>query len=471
MSFVILGGGLSGLSAAYYLLKQSPRASVIILESSNRCGGWIRSQKLPNGIIFEQGPRTIRPAGIPGANTLKLIEELELSNRITPILRTHPAATNRLIYANGELHLLPSKLTSLFTKQAPFSKPLIMQLMKDVVTPKKHIVEQDEAIYNFVERRFGREAADYLISPMICGICAGNAKEVSVNFLLKSLFEFEQKYGSISRGLIASVVTSRKTKQQDISSELAQKARDERWSVYSFEDGVEELPDTLKEVVTAKGCKIQYCAECIEITPSDKKMHIKLKTGRNIEADHVISSLPANSLGKLVQKSQPDLSKLLETIGSVTVAVVNLAFKRRITEKQAFGFLVAPKENLPILGVIYDSCCFPRGDRTVFTVMLGGYWFKEYFGENPTEGELLKVALEQLRTILKFNDDPDHCKVNILHSCIPQYTVGHNSRVDSIFKCITDNKLPLSLCGSSYSGVGVNDVILSAKNAVEHLKS
>lgn len=467
MSVAVLGGGLSGLSAAYYLLKKLPNTSVTILESSNRCGGWIRSHKLPNGVIFEQGPRTIRPTGIPGTNTLQLIEELGLSEKIQPILRSHPAATTRLIYANNELHALPSSLFALFSKQSPFSKPLILQLMRDLVAERKY--KQDEAIYDFVERRFGREIADYLISPLICGICAGNAKEISVNFLMKSLFEMEQKFGSVTRGLIFSAFTGKQHERND--SNLVKKAKNEKWSVYSFKDGLEELPLALQEAVIEKGAKIHYYADCAEIKLNNKKPLIKFKNGKTIEANHVISSLPSIVLAQLINKtSHKQLLELLLDIPFVTVAVVNFAFKGKLIKKNAFGFLVAPKENLSILGVIYDSCCFSRGDNTVLTVMMGGRWFKQHFGENPSKEKLLNVALEQLKTILKFNVEPQDYKVNILQNCIPQYTVGHNKRVENMFDYVMKNDLHLSLCGSSYYGVGVNDAILSAKNAVEQLK-
>lgn len=468
MSVAILGGGLSGLSAAYYLLKRLPTASVTIIESSNRHGGWIRSEKLPNGVIFEQGARTIRPVGVAGTNTLQLIEEIGLSDAITPILKSAPAATTRLIYAEGELHTLPSKLSGLFVKQSPFSKPLVFHFLKDVVTPKRHIVGEDEPIYDFVERRFGKEVADYLISPLICGICAGNAREISVNFLMKSLFEMEQKYGSITRGLIASLVTKTR-KQESVLSELAERAKREKWSVYSFKDGVEQLPNALQKAVVEKGCNIRFNAECTEIKCTDKKVRLTLKDGQVIEADHLISSISSDVLGKLIRQDHSKLSELLKSIQTVTVAVVNFSFKGKINKDEAFGFLVAPKENLPILGVIYDSCCFARGDNTVFTVMLGGYWFKKHFGYNPTKKQIFNVALEQLRTILKFNDEPQHYKVNILRNCIPQYTVGHNRTVANILNYVAEKNLRLLLCGSSYYGVGVNDVILSAKKSVARL--
>lgn len=101
--------------------------------------------------------------------------------------------------------------------------------------------------------------------------------------------------------------------------------------------------------------------------------------------------------------------------------------------------------------------------------MLGGAWFEEYFGTNPSEEHLLKVALEQLRTILNIVIPPIGSNVSILRNCIPQYIVGHQERKNRIQNYIEEHKIPLGLCGSSYEGVGVNDVILSAKKAVSNI--
>lgn len=468
MGVVVLGGGLSGLSAAYYFLKASQSKGVTLLESSKRTGGWIKSTVLPNGVTFEQGPRTIRPSGYPGSTTLELIEDLGLDCEIEPILRSHPATTNRMIFANGNLHTLPANIKSLFVKKEPFTKPLVLHLLKDIGTSRKKIAENDESIYDFTNRRFGTEVAEYLISPLICGICAGNAKEISVHFLMKSMFEMEQKHGSITRGLINSIFTKSKN-TPNISSALLKKAQLEKWGVYSFKKGMETLPRKLENELLASGCSIEREAEATEIQIDGKNVLVRLTNDRYVEAEHLISSLPAPTLAGLVEKQHSKFAKLLQEIKFVTVAVVNFSFSKKLIPKDGFGFLVAPKENLPILGVIYDTCCFPKGDNTVFTVMMGGYWFEEKFGLNPTKEHLRSVALQQLKNILKFDDDPEYDHVNILQNCIPQYTVGHSQRIENIFKYISDNNLPLSLCGSSYGGVGVNDVILSAKIAVYNL--
>ena len=131
MSKVVLGGGLGGLSAAYYLAKTAPKPAITLLESSARTGGWIKSTPQQNGIVFEQGPRTLRISGDAGLNTLQLVEELNLGDKILPIVSSHPAAKNRLIYAHGRLNSMPNTGIQYITKSPLFSKPKGAYLFTD----------------------------------------------------------------------------------------------------------------------------------------------------------------------------------------------------------------------------------------------------------------------------------------------------------------------------------------------------
>lgn len=105
---VVLGGGISGLAASYYLSRAPCPPKVVLVEGSERLGGWIRSVRGPDGAIFELGPRGIRPAGALGARTLLLISELGLDSEVLPVRGDHPAAQNRFLYVGGALHALPS---------------------------------------------------------------------------------------------------------------------------------------------------------------------------------------------------------------------------------------------------------------------------------------------------------------------------------------------------------------------------
>nr|CAD7205172.1 unnamed protein product [Timema douglasi] len=461
---VVLGGGISGLSAAYYLLKTSQ--NITLIEGSHRLGGWIKSSVNSDNSVFEQGPRTIRCRGEPAENTLSLVEELGLSDKILPIKRTHPAATNRMIYVNKELHLLPSSLTSLLVTKPPFSKPLISALFQDLKTPQK--IADDESIHSFVERRLGKEIADYAVTALIRGICAGDAKEISVKFLMKSLFEAEQAHGSILKGMVKNAFKGGASKNRNVS-ELLKKSQEEKWNIWSLKGGMEVLPQTLERAIRKKGGEILLNNPCKEISLENNKVIFKVGQITH-EANHIISALPASKLATLVHAQHPQLSRELSAIPTVSVAVVNLQYKGKHLKNEAFGFLVPSSEKIPILGIIYDSCCFSNGDNTVLTVMMGGKWFKEYLGSCPTPESVLKIAIAQVGDILKITEQPEkHC-VTIMRDCIPQYVLGHHDRVARIKSYLRKHNLPLSVVGASYDGVGINDVILSARRAVEKLR-
>lgn len=466
---VILGGGIGGLSAAYYLSKAKNKVaqSIKLLESSSRIGGWINSQQ-NDSFIFESGPRTLRPSGVSGFNTLSLLEDLQLENKIHPILSTSPAAKNRMIYVNNKLHSLPSDLSHAFKTLSPFSKPLVSSILHDIFKGRSEKPLEDESIYNFANRRFGKEVADYLISSMICGICAGDAKEISVKFLMADMFKNEQKYGGAIKGLIMSGFN--KKIPEMVQSKIAQRAKSEKWSIYSLEGGLETLPHRLVEELKKENVDVHLNKKCSSIEFQDKKVLLKTTDNNQIESDFVISSIPSHTLAQLVSKQHPKLENLLNTIPYVDVALINLQYNvPNLIDKQGFGFLIPPCENVPLLGVIFDSCCFDMNGNTVLTVMMGGKWFEQYFGSNPNESELMDVALKHLKNILDIDMAPDSYKVHILRKCIAQYTVGHHDRVQLIEKYIKDNKLQLGIVGSSYYGVGVNDVIMSSKNLVERL--
>ncbi|XP_011642007.1 protoporphyrinogen oxidase isoform X1 [Pogonomyrmex barbatus] len=472
---VILGGGISGLSAAYYAANDARISSIILYEASNRLGGWIRSRSSPSGAIFEQGPRTIRLFGREGENTLNLVNDLQLKDKIIHIGPSHPATQHRFIYMNEALHLLPNSLKGIFKTISLLDRPLINRLWTDLRAPK--ISKEDESIHSFIQRRLGQDIADNIISPLICGICAGDAREISVNFLFPKLFEAEQKYGSIVKGLLAerlkrifskSKNDSTKRDEHDlvpaIGSDLVERGRREQWMMWSLQGGLEQLPLALVDDLKKRNVDIQTRKKCEKLT--FKSDHVELSINDNLrKCSRVISSLPAKVLAELLQEQHPKLSAELRVIPTVTVGVVNLEFQS-VLPVQAFGFLIPPKENLPLLGVTFDSCVFPQGSSTVLTVMMGGAWFEKHFGPNPSEKQLLTTAIEHTKNILRIEEEPIAHNVAILKDCIPQHVVGHKARVKRIHDYISAHHIPLALCGSSYQGVGINDVILSAKQAI-----
>lgn len=473
---IILGGGIGGLSAAFYHLKRfGNKQNVKLFEAANRSGGWIRTDtsRIDKNVRFERGARTLRPKGERGANTLELCGELGLNDVLLPIASSHPAAKNRMIAVNNQLYSLPSSLLSIFKTMPPFKRPLVAALLQDIRTKYTGERLTDDTMYNFVERRFGTDVAKYLISAMLCGICAGDAKEISVKFLLKTFFEYEQQHGSITLGMIKEMFNAKK-KESRVSMgppcPLVKRARDENWSIYSMEGGLEQLPKALEKYLQQNSVELNLSSKCDSIEFDGKQLVQVTINGREHNANTLISSLPAFEMGRLLQQQHPILANELNQVPYVDVAVINLQYAGNLLPSPAFGFLVPPLENSPILGVIYDSACFDMGDQnTVLTVMMGGKWFQSKFGDNITEAELLDKAVGQLRSILKIEQPPMDVKVNILRKCIPQYVVGHHDRIERIHNYIDAKNLPLKLCGAAIDGVGINDVIYSAKQAVHSI--
>lgn len=465
---IVLGGGLGGLSAAHYLLRRGVN-NVQLIESTSRLGGWVQTnRKADEGFLFEQGPRTIRPAGVPGANTLNLIDQLGISDEVVSVPKTHAAAKKRLIYVKNELHELPSSFGGLFRFKKPFSAPLITALVRDFRAPAPKDPLPDDNMYNFVHRRFGKEIADYAISSMICGICAGNAKEISVKFLMKNLYELEQQHGGVVRGIMGSVRKGKLPPPKLEKSLLAKKALDEKWFVYTIRGGLETLIEALEGNVREEA-QVHLNERCKQITFADGGKAKCQFPSRSLDSDQILSTLPTYSLAPLISAEHPQLASMLTKIPYADVAVVNVQFKGKVLGREGFGLLVPPCENLPILGVIFDSCCFDMGDNTVLTFMMGGHWFREHFGENPEKKMFLDTAKKYLNQILGIQQEPDSFHVNILRNCIPQYTVGHYERVEEIRSYVAEKRLPLELAGAAFDGIGVNDVIWSSANAVERI--
>ena len=132
-----------------------------------------------DGVLFEKGPRTVRPAGPQGANTLALIQELGLADSVRPVRYGHPSSINRMILVQGKLHRLPSSLRSLLVTLPPFSRPLAMAALTDLAASR--VKCDDTSLHEFVSRRLGLELADFPVSSIVRGICAGDSKKVKTS--------------------------------------------------------------------------------------------------------------------------------------------------------------------------------------------------------------------------------------------------------------------------------------------------
>ncbi|TMS11225.1 Protoporphyrinogen oxidase [Larimichthys crocea] len=466
----VLGGGIGGLAASYYLCKSSQVTKVIVLESSSRFGGWLQSTRRSDGAVFEHGPRGFRPAGAMGRNTLNMVDDLGLGGEILPVTYNHLASKNRYLYVNKQLHRMPSGISGLLQTVPPFSRPLLLSVAMEIFVKKGK--EDDESIHSFVSRRLGKELADVAVDSLCRGVFAGDSRKLSVRSCFPPLYNAEQHRGSLTLGMLLGSGPTPVIPP----GPLAQKAIKELWAQWSLKRGVESFPESITEYLQRSGrVQLQREAAVKQISPSASGWKIHLEDGV-ILADHVISALPAKALSSVLPSSCQLLIEHLQDIFTATVAVVNLEYEGSILPVEGFGHLLPSSEDLGLLGVIYDSVAFPQhnrpnGQTTRLTVMMGGAWFQEVFGspESVTEQCLLAKATEAVHCHLGVTTAPIWSWVALQKNCIPQYYHGHFRRVESMRSFIRKNNLSLSLIGSSYDGVSVNDVIFIGRKAVEEL--
>lgn len=365
----ILGAGLSGLTLAYFLQKKfGTEIEIFLIEKSMRCGGYIQTiQK--EGFLFELGPHSIRTTG-NGSHTLELIEELGLQNDV--IL---PNANKRYILFNNRLKKLPHNLFSIL-----FSPTLMKAILKDLSTSTSY---EDESVYDFAFRRFGKKVADLFIDPLVLGIYAGNAKELSIKACFPLWKKWEQEHGSVLKGLF-------KQKKKVHESSFVRSLQS--YPMISFKHGMETLTKRLES--TFKG-KIYFSTEVIKIDHSV----LTLSNQEQLEVDHFFNTVS------------------LYPIKS-SLAVVNLGYHNCQLPQKGFGYLIPTQENKPSLGVIWDSIVFPDQNHhpkdlrlTVMIREVKGWSDKDY----------LKEALERVSLDLHLKKAPDLFHVKLLREAIPQH--------------------------------------------------
>ncbi|XP_060078641.1 protoporphyrinogen oxidase-like [Ylistrum balloti] len=434
---VVLGGGISGLSSAYYALQEgtsSKFAKVVLLEASNRFGGWLHSTKFEDGAVFDYGPRSFRPTYVgSGLNTVELALKLGLRDDIIAVDKRDPSNV-RYVYKDKKVHQMPGTILDAIRVVPPLKRRLIWTAYQDTFAAK---ATEDESVHSFCTRRYGKEIADIMGDAMVHPSITGPMVSMS-----KPILHY---------------ITN--------------------WTMWSLKEGCQQLSDTLVKHLTSPqmSAELQLNNKCTKLTFKDGAAVVTSDKGE-ITTDHVFSSIYARDLAQILPEEHSELAQELKAIPAVSVIVVNLEYPVESPMK-GFGHLLPSIEDGPVLGVVYNSCVFPQQDRiqqkgksSRFTVMLGGAWYDELLERmggslNPNGFALfgMKVIAEHL----KITEKPSKVDVIIQNDCIPQYFVGHNERVERIFKYIKDNNLPLSLVGSSYKGVSVNDCIYNAKLRVE----
>lgn len=452
---IIIGGGITGLSAGYELVQRGVEPT--LFDGSGRLGGVIQTETV-EGCVVEGGPDSFlsaKPAG------LELIRELGLANQV---IGSNDKDRVTYIVKQGRLLPMPDGLMMMIpTKVLPLAAtPLLgwgTKLRMGLDYFRRPGGERAErTVAQFIEEHYGREAVDYLADPLLSGVYGGSADSLSVNSVLARFVELESKYGSLTRGVLAA---RRNAPPSNNATPLFQ----------TLKGG---LADLVGKLIEAIGGRMRVIFHTVQRVERASEGTFRVFTGDGTwEAERLIFACPAWRAGTLLAPLHPRLGKLLSEIeysSSLTLAI-GLNRSECGPVPPGFGFLVPKPERRTMVACTFTGAKFPYrapDDKVVMRCFLGGAG-QEAVLDTPDES-LLETVCEDLRGLLGWKPRPAFYRVSRWRRAMAQYTLGHRSRVDQIRIAVRD--LPgVHLAGNAYDGIGIPDCIRTGRQAATEAAS
>ncbi len=460
---VVVGGGIAGLSAAYYAQKNIPNAHVTLIESASQWGGKITTNRVAfddGQFIIEGGPDTFlasKPWGVALCKELGLGEQLHGTNQ---------NKKNTYVLNKGRLLPLPEGLAMMIPSDVPsiLRSRLISWAGKtrmglDFLLPAKN-VNGDESLGSFVSRRLGREAYENLIEPLMSGIYAGDGDQLSLASTFPYLRDLEIKHGSLARGAI---------EMRKKMNANGQKIQGSRSTFLTPTTGVAEIVEALVERLKPK-VDLRLNTRATSIT-----RNLELGTwnvildAEKLDADGIILAAPAYISGQLLASFDPELRSALQSIPYASTATVSLAYRLSDVPRDldGYGYVIPRREGRKALACTWTSTKFPHRAPEGYALIRV---FVGRAGQDIPwdEGELLEAAKEELNLTLGITAEQLVSRVFMWDKAMPQYNLGHPEilkRIDTALE-----KHPgLVLAGNGYRGIGIPDCIHSGELAVERV--
>lgn len=460
MKVAIVGGGISGLATAYYLLRKNPALEVRVFEAGSHCGGLLETVR-SSAALMECGPDAIFNEK-PWA--LELCRELGLEPEMIPTGSEHRRS---FILNRQKLFPIPAGfyLTAPRTLSAWWNLPGMslggkLRMLGDLFLPAKK-GDQDESVADFVTRRFGKETLEKLAQPMIAGVYTSKPEILSLLATFPQFRTMEKKHGSIIRALAL--------------SKNAKGASGPRYGLFSsLKNGMGSWPEKLEKELAGE---IEVFARVQKIVREEDQWVLKIDHDA-YEADAVCLAVPSHQAARILAESCPDIAAQLGAIRFEPVATINYLLPRRAVQHplNGFGFVVPAAEKSSLIGCSFSHQKFEGRVTSADTVLLrafvGGAYGHEIF--KNTDEEITEKVLLELKTILGITSKPLQTLIRRYDLGMPQYEVGHVERMNQLFENVA--RYPgLFLTGLSYRGIGIPDCVreagLTAEKILSFLKS
>lgn len=460
---VIAGGGITGLSAAFYLTKQCESmripVDITIVEKSERLGGKIRTLHR-NGFVIEKGPDSFLARKLPIIN---LVKELGLEDQLTA---TNPNAKTNYILHRGKLHAMPLGLVlGIPTAVTPFMKTgLISPLGKlraamDLLLPRRG-ADEDESLGGFIRRRLGQEVLDHITEPLLAGIYAGDTQSLSLAATFPQFKQIERKHRSLILGMLAA---KKETPKPGGLPEIARRSL-----FLTFKQGLTTLIDRLEQ--SLPGVRIVTGQGIERLTNDDAGYVLKLTDGTELQADGLIMAVPSYEAARLLN-DVPEAGAL-EQVAYASVANIALAYNKEDVGHSlgGSGFVVPRKEGRLITACTWSSSKWlhaaPKG-KVLLRTYVGRSNDQEWL--RLSEKQLIDGVRADLKATMGIAAEPEFVEISRCLRSMPQYPVGHRERLAKLNERLKQRKPGIWLCGAGYEGVGIPDCVQQGRTAAEKL--
>jgi oxygen-dependent protoporphyrinogen oxidase len=452
----IIGGGITGLSAAFYLEKERAAGTPLeyrLIEASDRLGGSLYSERV-DGCLVEAGPDSFlseKPAAALLCKELGIDGSLIGSN--DHLRKTYIVVKNRLIeMPDGLMFMVPTKI--LPTAFSPlFSWGTKIRMAKELFHPPRPM-QKDETVAEMVERHFGTEVVERLADPLLAGVYGGDSASLSARAVLPRFVEMEEKYGSLSRAMLAARKRMRQTAKNGPSRPL----------FTTLKEGMQYLVDTVIARLQRDWVRTNENVSAI----SRNEQGWQVTTDRGTENfDALIFGTPANITGRLLYSTNPQLGEDLSATQYSSSATCVLGYSMDDLESlpPGFGFLVPKTENRRMRACTFVHNKFSYrtpADKGLLRCFLGG--LKDMAVLDLSDEAITSTVLRELRDILKLEAEPRFVRIYRWRGAMAQYTPGHLARVARIEE--TSKSIPgLAIGGNAFRGIGVPDCIRTGQEA------
>jgi oxygen-dependent protoporphyrinogen oxidase len=477
---IIIGGGIAGLGAAYKVKRAASighEIEFVLVEKYPRLGGKILTEIVPdptgNGrFIVDGGPDcflTEKPACHRVAKLTGIYDDE---------LPTDDSRRKTWILSRGKLHQMPDGVMMFApTKFVPFATTglfswpgKIRMGMEFFIPPKKVTPGQlnDETLESFVVRRMGRECLDRLAEPLVGGVHASDPAKMSLAATFPRLLEMEQKYGSLMKGFLA----VRRMVEEMRRKYPTKPGEKPRTFFTSFVNGMQQLTDRMAEAAGRERMRVGVSAVSLH-NKSQNRWDVRLSDGSTLEGDAVIIATESWAAEPLIQPHDQPIADALAAIPCSSSATISFAFNENEVgfDLNAFGVLCPLIEGRALMAASYSSTKWP-GRAPKGKVLLRGFVGGPHNQEvmKRSDEELIELVHREFKEILGLNPSPKPLFTRVYRWDLgmPQYTMGHLSRVELIEKRSVEIR-GLALAGGCYRGVGLPNCVESGEKAVSKI--